>query len=57
MKNFKVKGMKPISKSDQKSISGGGNWSIYIMCMNECNETKPFGPERWRCWEICAKWL
>lgn len=51
MKNFKISGMNRISKSTQKSITGG---SDHLRCLNMCRIAYEPGPGLWRCWERCG---
>ncbi len=55
MKNFKVKGMKIISKSQQKSISGGIN--PHALCLVRCEGEYNPGPQLWKCWQKCGIYI
>ncbi len=55
MKILNIKGVKTISKSNQKSISGG-IFGVYEMCMDDCNN-RPNYDSVIRCFEKCARFL
>ncbi len=50
MKILNVKGVKTISKSHQRSISGG-NW--HQQCVQWCLDNHS-GEALWDCWDNCA---
>ncbi len=55
MKILKVNGMKAISKSQQKSISGGTN--PHALCMIRCEGESIHFSQLLKCWERCGIYI